>query len=86
VEDSTAAQVERQGDQALLRAVVEITLDPAAGLVGGDDDPGPGGGELGAAVSVGDSDGDELGELLQAALDPARQPSRLSPYSADQPP
>ena len=67
-----AAQVEGEGDETLLRAVVEIALDAAAGLVGGGDDPGARGAEFGAAVGVGDGGGDELGELLQAALDPNR--------------
>ena len=35
-------QRERQGDEALLRAVVQVSLEPPAGLVLGRDDPRPG--------------------------------------------
>jgi hypothetical protein len=48
------AQLEAERDQSLLGAVVQVALDPAPGVVGGGDDPGPGRGELGAAVGVRD--------------------------------
>ena len=35
------AQLHRQGDEPLLRTVVEIPLDPSARLIGGRDDAGP---------------------------------------------
>jgi hypothetical protein len=34
------AQVQGEGDQALLGAVVQVAFDAAAGGVGGGDDPG----------------------------------------------
>jgi len=34
-----ASELERQGDEPLLGAVVEVALDPAPLLVGGGDDP-----------------------------------------------
>jgi hypothetical protein len=43
------AHLEPEGHQALLRAVVEVALDAASGLVAGGDDTGPGCGELVAA-------------------------------------
>ena len=48
------AQQQRLGDQALLDAVVQVPLDPAARLVRGGDDPGPGGGHLGLRLGIGD--------------------------------
>jgi hypothetical protein len=60
------AQLEAERDQSLLGAVVQVALDPAPGVVGGGDDPGPGRGELGAAVGVRDRCADELGEAGHA--------------------
>jgi hypothetical protein len=37
-------QLQAKGDQPLLGAVVQVTLDPAAGGIGGGHDPRPGGG------------------------------------------
>ena len=42
-----AAQHERQGDQALLDAIVQIAFDPAPRLVAHGEDPAAGGGQLG---------------------------------------
>jgi hypothetical protein len=47
----------------LLRAIVQVSLDPPAGLVGGRDDPHPRGGQLGPALGVSHRGGDELGEV-----------------------
>jgi hypothetical protein len=46
------AHFERQGNEALLRAVVQVALDAPAGLVGGGD-AGARGDELGTAVGAG---------------------------------
>ena len=46
-----AAQIQLERDQALLDAVVQIALDPAARLVGGGDDPRTRGHQLGAALA-----------------------------------
>ena len=43
-------QVKHQGDQPLLGAVVQVALDPPAGLVAGGHDPGPRGRQLLAAL------------------------------------
>jgi hypothetical protein len=77
---------EGQGHQTLLCSVVEVPLDPAAGFVGGGHDPGPGGGELGAAVSVGNGGGNKVGELGQPDLQAGPQLSRLRPEGADHSP
>ena len=58
--------LERQRDELLLRAVVQVALDPPPGRVRGGDDPRAGGVELGAAVGVRDRRRDDLGEFAQA--------------------
>src|SRR4051812_40646968 len=63
-----AVQLERERDQPLLRSVVEIALDSPARLIGGGDDPGAGGSELGPALGVGDRSADELRELADPRL------------------
>jgi hypothetical protein len=45
---------------------VQVALDAAPCLVGGPDDSGPGGGQLGAGLGVGDGGGDQLGEVSDA--------------------
>ena len=55
-------------DEPLLRAVVDVALQATPGLVGGGDDPGPGGGELRLVLGVGDRSGGELSELHEALL------------------
>ena len=81
------AQRERERDQPLLRAVVQVALDRRRGLVGRGDQPGAGGGELGAALGVGDRGGDELGELRHARLGlaPATAASRSTTATIDPP-
>jgi hypothetical protein len=61
-------QRQRNGDEVLLGAVVEIALDPAASIVGGLDDPGARLLELDPRVDVGDRLRDELGERAKARL------------------
>jgi hypothetical protein len=56
------SQLERQGHQPLLRAVVQIPLDPSVGFVAGRHDTSAGGDQLGAALRVRDGGGDELSE------------------------
>ena len=59
-------------DQALLGAVVEVANDPPARLVARGQDAGARGGELIAAVGVGDRRVEQLRELRQAL--PPRRP------------
>jgi hypothetical protein len=46
--------------EPLLRPVVQIALDAATGLVGGGDDTGARGGELGSALGVRDRGGEQF--------------------------
>ncbi|HYZ53482.1 MAG TPA: hypothetical protein VE733_08280 [Streptosporangiaceae bacterium] len=57
------AQLQGQGDQALLGAVVQITLDAAPGGIGGGHDPRPRGGQLVTAVGVRARGTEQLGKL-----------------------
>jgi hypothetical protein len=66
-------QLEAEPHESLLRAVVQVALDPPPLLVAGRHDPGPGGGKLRAAVGVRDRRGHELGELRDARLGDVRQ-------------
>ena len=66
-------QLECERDELLLRAVVEVALDPPPRRVGRGHDPCPRSLELGAALRVRDRGGDELGELGQALLRVGRQ-------------
>src|ERR1700730_1120196 len=54
--------LERERDESLLRAVVQVTLDAAPGLVGGGDDPGAGRLQLSVRLGIGNRGRDELGE------------------------
>ena len=67
------AQLQRQRDQPLLGAVVQVPLDPPARLVGGGDDPRPRGGHLGLCPGVRDRGRDQLGEPGQPRLGVRRQ-------------
>ncbi len=60
------AQLEDEGDQALLGAVVQVSLDAPAGLVGGGDDPGARGAELGVELGVVEGDGELAGDELDS--------------------
>src|SRR5437762_364159 len=61
-------QLEGECDQLLLRPVVEITLDPAPGFVGGGDHTGTGRGKLGANRGVRKRSCDELREAREMRL------------------
>src|SRR5581483_9824725 len=61
-------QPERERDEALLRAVVEVPLEAAALCVARLDDAPPGSRELVARVRARDGEADELGECEQAML------------------
>ena len=54
--------LERKRDEPLLRAVVQVTLDAAPGLVGGGDDAGAGRPQLSVRLGIGDRGGDEFGK------------------------
>ena len=56
------AEAQGEGDQPLLGAVVQVAFDAAAGGVGGGDDPGAGGGELGVELGVVQGDGELAGD------------------------
>ena len=62
------AQVQRDRDEALLRAVVEVALQPPALGVARLDDAGARGGQLLVGVRVGQRLRDELGEVAQPLL------------------
>ncbi len=62
------ARRQRERDQPLLGTVVQVALDPAAGLVRRGDDPPARGGQLRPALRVRDRGREQLGELLQATL------------------
>ena len=61
-------QRQRQAHEALLGAVVEVALDPAASLIGGRDDARARLLELDPGVDVGDRLRDKLGERAEASL------------------
>ena len=63
------AKAERERDQALLRAVVEVPLEPPPLGVAGLDDARARCGQLLAGLRVGERDGDEARELLEVRLD-----------------
>ena len=73
------AQFQAERDEALLRAVVEVPLDPAPGLVGGGDHTSTGGLEVGPALRCRECCGYELGEAGDLALDLGRLHPLLSP-------
>src|SRR3954452_9496339 len=72
-------QSECQREEALLCAVVEVALDPAAGLIRCRDDARTGGYELGPALRVRDRGGDQVGELRRPSLGVGRQWSLPGP-------
>ena len=79
---------ERERDEPLLRAVVQVALDPAARLVGRLDDAHARRLELDPGVDVGDRLPDELGERAEARLGVAREGRAGGPgrHGAPQPP
>ena len=64
-------QVERERDEPLLRAVVQVALEPAALGVARLDDPRARGGEILARLRVGERLAGQLGEVARSA---ARRP------------
>ena len=62
------AQLQRERDEALLRAVVQVALQPAALGIARAHDARAGGGELVVRVGVGERLRDEVGEVAQALL------------------
>ena len=58
------AQLQGQGDQPLLGAVVQVAFDAPPGLVTGRHDAGPGGGQLGVQLGVVQGDGQLPGDEL----------------------
>ena len=67
------AQLQRERDEPLLGAVVQVALDAAPRLVGGGDDARARRLQLGPALGVGDGGGDELGESAEALLGSRRR-------------
>jgi hypothetical protein len=67
------AHLERERDELLLHAVVEVALDPPSCRVGRGEDPRPRGVELGPALGVRDGGRHELGEPGKAFLGVGRQ-------------
>ena len=63
------AQLERDRDEALLRAVVQVALEPLPLGVADLDEPRARGGELLVGVGVGQRLGDEVREVAQPLLD-----------------
>ena len=66
-------QADRERDEPLLRAVVEVALEPPPLAVAGGDHARPRRGELLARLGVGERLGDELGERGDAVLGPGRE-------------
>ena len=77
------AELERDGDEPLLRAVVEVALEPPALGVADLDDPRARRGELLVGVGVGQRLGDELGEVAQPLLEALRA---AAPRTSSPPP
>jgi hypothetical protein len=63
-----AAEAQREGDQPLLGAVVQVAFDAAAGGIAGSDDPGAGGDEFGVELGVVQRDGELAGDVAQQAF------------------
>ena len=61
-------QLERDGDEPLLGAVVEVALEPAALLVAGLDEPRARRDEVGAGLGAGDRERGELAERAEPVL------------------
>ena len=72
------AQVERDRHEPLLRAVVEVALEPPALGVAGLDDARARGGELLVGVGVGERLRDQVGEVAQPLLERPRAAARPS--------
>ncbi len=79
-------QPDRDRDEPLLGAVVQVALDAAALGVAGLDDAQPRGGELVARLRARDGQRDQLGERLQAVLRPRRQRLGLAQPGDQRPP
>ena len=62
------AELDGQRHQLLLRAVVEVALEPPPRLVAGPHDAGPRGGEVRARLGVGERLRGKLGEVADALL------------------
>jgi hypothetical protein len=69
--------------EPLLGAVVEVAHQPAPGVVSGRDQPSAGGGQLIAAVGVGDRAVEELGEARHALPGVAGRRLRARPVGRD---
>jgi hypothetical protein len=67
------AQLQRHGDERLLRAVVEVALQAPALLVADHHQPGAGGDEIGARLGARHRQRDELAERGEAVLGLGRQ-------------
>ena len=67
------AGLQGEGNQALLRPVVQIPLQTPAGVVGSGHDPRPGCGEVRPGLRVRDGHGHQLGEVGQARLGVGRK-------------
>ena len=72
-EPHTGPQLEPERDEALLRAVVEITCDLCPGRVGGLDDTGTRAKQLFVGVRARQAERDELGEGAEPVLGALRQ-------------
>ena len=70
-------QHQRQRDEPLLRAVVEVALEPAALVVAGRDDPGARRRELLPRLGVGQRERDQLGEVGDPLLGAGQERLRL---------
>ncbi len=81
-----ARELERQRHQALLDAVVEVALEAPARLVGGGDQPGARGHQLGAGLGVRDRGFEQLREPGHPLFGVGRRRVLALPARRDQPP
>ena len=79
------AQVQGEGDQSLLGAVVQVAFDTAAGGVSGRHDPRTRGGQGGLGFGVGDRGGCQFGEPGQPCLSTRWQRPRAGFHGHDAP-
>ena len=79
-------QLEGEGDEPLLRAVVEVALEALALGVADLDEPRPRRGELVAGVGVRERLGHEVGEVRQPPAGVRRQALRLAGRGGERPP